>query len=141
MALDIPRTLEEWNARGAAYLPGHLELRFTKVGAEEVEAAMRVRPEVLSWNGYLHAGAVVTLADSCCGYGTVAGLPAGATGFTTMNLTSNFLGTALKGEVTCRATPLHKGRTSQVWDAAVSDGETGKLIAQFRCTQLILWPR
>lgn len=138
--IDIPQTLDEWNARGAAFLPGHLALAFSKVEADEVAGEMRVRGEVMSWNGFLHAGAVVTLADTCCGYGTLKALPKGAAGFTTMNLQTQFTGTALEGLVRARATPLHTGRSSQIWDAVVSN-EAGRAIAHFRCTQMVLWPK
>ncbi len=95
----------------------------------------------MSWNGFLHAGTVTSLADTCCGYGTLTALPTGADAFTTVDLQANFLGTALKGQVLCTANPLHVGRSTQVWDAEVTNGDTGKTIAHFRCTQLILWPR
>ena len=68
-------------------------------------------------------------------------LPAGASGFTTVELKSNMLGTARDGIVICTARPIHKGRTTQVWDAEVRRGGDNALIASFRNTQLILWPR
>ena len=141
MKIDVPKTLEEWNARGRDHMPGHMGLVFERVEAERVEAHFILSPAHLSWNGFLHAASVVTLADTCCGYGTVAGLPDGSDGFTTVDLSSNFVGTTLKGEVRCVAEPIHIGRTTQVWNATVSATETGRNIAHFRCTQLILWPR
>ncbi len=89
-------------------------------------------------NGYLHGGAVVALADTACGYGCVASLPEGATGFTTIELKTNFLGTVREGPVVAEATLTHAGRTTQVWDALVIDEERGRTIAAFRCTQLLL---
>ena len=80
MDIKIPQTLEEWNAAGAEYLPGHLGFSFIKVEPQEVVAKLTARKALGAWNGYLHAGAVVTLADTCCGYGTVRGLPQGASG-------------------------------------------------------------
>jgi uncharacterized protein (TIGR00369 family) len=100
-----------------------------------------VRPELLAPNGFLHAASVIALADTAAGYGCVASLPEGATGFTTVELKSNFLGTALDGVISATATLVHGGRTTQVWDAVVTSEETGKRIALFRCTQLVLWPR
>ena len=70
-------------------------------------------------NGFLHAASVIALADTSCGYGCVAYLPQGANGFTTIELKSNFLGTAREGAIACRA-PVHLGRTTQVWDAVVT---------------------
>ena len=141
MTLDLPETLEEWNSRGASYFPGTVGARFAKVEADEVVGGFDVRQDVMSWNGFLHAGAVVTLADTCCGYGALKALPEGANGFTTIDLSSNFVGTALEGGVTCVARPLHLGRTTQVWEATVAAKETARPMAHFRCTQMILWPR
>jgi uncharacterized protein (TIGR00369 family) len=86
----------------------------------------------------LHAGSIVTLADTLCGYGCVANLPADASGFTTIELKSNHLGTTLDGTIIGVATPLHRGRTTQVWDAVVTHKESGRTLAVFRCTQMIL---
>ena len=139
MEIQIPTTLEEWNAAGHGYLPGHLGITFLKVEPDEVIAALPVRKAVRSWNGYLHAGTVASLADTCCGYGTVRSLPEGASGFTTMEFKSNFFGSALDGVVECVATPLHQGRSTQVWDAIVRPQGAKKPMAQFRCTQMVLW--
>ena len=136
-----PRTAAEWNARGKDYLPGHIGMEILSLEPDEVRARMRVTKSLCAPNGYLHAGAVVTFADTCCGYATVRNLPEGASGFTTIELKSNFFGTTLEGDVLCSATPVHKGRTTQVWDAVVHAEATGKAIARFRCTQMILTPR
>ena len=141
MRIEIPQTLDEWNARGQDFLPGTLGMVFTRVDPDGTEARLELHKGVMSWNGFLHGGTVVAMADTCCGYGTVASLPEGASGFTTVDLTTNFLGTALEGTVICRATPLHKGRTTQVWDAQLTAEDKPKILAHFRCTQLILWPR
>jgi hypothetical protein len=65
-----PPTAEAWNQGGAEYLPGLLGIVFVKVGPDEVVAKVAVRKALMASNGYLHAGTVVTLADTCCGYGT-----------------------------------------------------------------------
>jgi 1,4-dihydroxy-2-naphthoyl-CoA hydrolase len=92
-------------------------------------------------NGYLHAGSLVALADSLCGYGCIASLPDGAAGFTTIELKTNFLGTARAGAIRCVAHPVHRGRTTQVWDAVCTDEMSGRTLAIFRCTQMVLWPK
>ena len=81
---------------------------------------------------------MVALADTACGFGCFASLPEGGTGFTTIELKSNFVGTARDGTLECEAVRVHGGRTTQVWDATVRDGE-GAQLALFRCTQLILY--
>ncbi len=129
------------NEFGADYLPGLLGLEFTGFGDGWVEAEVAIRKELMAPNGFLHAGTVVTLADTACGYGCVRVLPEGATGFTTVELKSNFLGTARDGVITCRAEAKHLGRMTQLWDATVKHRESGKVIALFRCTQMVLWPK
>jgi uncharacterized protein (TIGR00369 family) len=224
MDLPVPQTLAEWNAAGRGYLPGLIGMTFDKADVDEVVASFNVRTGVKAWNGFLHAGAVVSSADTCCGYGTVRSLPEGASGFTTVELKSNFIGTAREGAVRCVARPVHlldshistdpvrsclahrdlletapfppsshrrkpvpivrqtppclwqnrsrlssgrrleseqsailcgssarkmcehrrpvhRGRTTQVWDAVVEPTQGGKALAHFRCTQMILWPR
>ena len=131
---------EQFNQRGATALPGHLGMVVTHVSKDEVRAELEVLPHTMAPNGFLHAGSVVTLADTCSGYGCVANLPAQANGFTTIELKSNHLGTAREGTIECVARPVHLGRTTQVWDAVVSHRETGKTIALFRCTQMVLYP-
>ena len=131
---------EQFNQRGATALPGHLGMVVTHVSKAEVRAELEVLPHTMAPNGFLHAGSVVTLADTCSGYGCVANLPAQANGFTTIELKSNHLGTAREGTIECVARPVHLGRTTQVWDAVVSHRETGKTIALFRCTQMVLYP-
>ena len=132
-------TADHFNQRGADFLPGHLGVVITHVGPNEVRAELQVRQPLMAPNGYLHAGTVVTLADTCAGYGCLANLPAGASGFTTIELKSNHLGTARDGTIECHATAVHLGRTTQVWDSIVTHRETGKTIALFRCTQMVLY--
>jgi 1,4-dihydroxy-2-naphthoyl-CoA hydrolase len=134
-------TVDQLNTRGQGYLPGLMGIEFLSLEPGRLTSRLAVRPELLAPNGYLHAAAVIALADTACGYGTFTDLPDGAQNFTTIELKSNFLGTAREGSIACLATRLHSGRTTQVWDATVTDETSGKTIALFRCTQLILYPR
>ena len=134
-------TLEALNNRGAGKLPGYLGIVFTQAGASELVGELALKEVLMAPNGYLHAGTIVTLADTTCGYGSFANLPEGATGFTTIELKSNYIGTARDGTIVSRATPVHLGRTTHVWDAIVTHKESGRTIALFRCTQLILYPK
>lgn len=136
---ELP-TLDELNARGEGHLPGLIGVRFTHVEARLLRSELTIRPELLAPNGFLHAASVIALADTTCGYGTRLLLPDGASGFTTIELKSNHLGTALAGTITCEARAVHAGRTTQVWDAEVRTPD-GKVMALFRCTQAVLYPR
>lgn len=133
-------TAAYFNARSPEHLPGLLGIEILSVGPAGVESRIAVRKALFAPNGFLHAATVVALADTSCGYGCVAHLPSGATGFTTVELKSNHLGTTREGAILCAATPVHLGRTTQVWDAVVSIEGSGKKIALFRCTQMVLWP-
>lgn len=132
-------TPDHFNKRGADHLPGHLGIVITHIGRGEVRAILPIKRSLMAPNGYLHAGSVVTLADTSSGYGCVVNLPEGATGFTTIELKSNHLGTAREGTIECRATAVHLGKNTQVWDAVVTHRETSRTIALFRCTQMVLY--
>ncbi|MGQ3052041.1 MAG: PaaI family thioesterase [Roseateles sp.] len=131
--------MKDFNKLGAAHLPGYLGIVIVGAADAEVQAELPVRQELMAPNGYLHAGSIVTLADTCAGYGCPANLPEGAVGFTTIELKSNHLGTARDGTLACVAKAVHLGRTTQVWDAVVTHQDTGKTLALFRCTQMVLY--
>ena len=117
-------------------LPDVLAFEPLEIRHGYVKARMQVTDKLLAPNGFLHAASVITLADTCAGYGCVASLPDGARNFTTIELKSNFLGTARDGVIECEAKGVHLGRSTQVWDAEVT--ANGKAIALFRCTQILL---
>ena len=138
--IELPRdkTPEAFDRFGEGFFPRHLGIEVTRVAAQGVSGRLPVRPELLAPNDYLHAASVIALADTMAGYGTIANLPEGAKGFVTIELKANFIGTARDGAIICTATPLHLGRTTHVWDAVVTDEASGRKIALFRCTQMIL---
>lgn len=127
-----------FNGRSEGFLPGLMGICILEVGQGRVLATLQIRKELHALNGFLHAGTVVTLADTACGYGCVAHLPAGANGFTTIELKSNHLGTALDGVIEAEVKAVHLGRSTQVWDATVKHQGSGRTLALFRCTQMIL---
>jgi 1,4-dihydroxy-2-naphthoyl-CoA hydrolase len=117
-----------------------LEISIAEIGV--ATGRFEVADRHMAPNGYMHAASAVALADSCCGMGCMRARPEGASGFTTIELKTNLLGTAKVGEiVTCQARLVHGGRTTQVWDAEVRNETASKVIALFRCTQLILYPK
>lgn len=129
------------NDRNLTTLPGHLGIRITRLGRDGAEGGFAIAAHHMAPNGYLHAGSLVTLANSLCGMACSATLPDTARGFTTIELKSNFFATATDGHVDGIARPVHLGGTTQVWDCEVTHRETGKRMALFRCTQLVLMPR
>jgi 1,4-dihydroxy-2-naphthoyl-CoA hydrolase len=134
----VPIDIQAFVDAGRDRLPGLLGIQIDEIEEGHVRMHLPLRPELLAPNGYLHAGTVVALADSACGYGCIASLPDGATGFTTIELKTNFLATVLEGTLLVESRRAHAGRTTQVWDATVSS-ENGKTLALFRCTQLLLY--
>ncbi|MFL5942938.1 MAG: PaaI family thioesterase [Gaiellaceae bacterium] len=123
---------------GSSGFPGLLGIEFREAGDGRVRARLALEERHMAPNGYLHAGTVVGFADSGCGYGCILNLPERATGFTTIELKTNFLRSARAGAtIDCEARLVHGGRTTQLWDATVSDPE-GRTMALFRCTQLLL---
>jgi uncharacterized protein (TIGR00369 family) len=137
----LDRDLAFFNKLSEGCLPGLLGVKVLQVGQGVLRAELAIEARHFAANGFLHAGTVVTLADTGAGYACVAHLPEGASGFTTVELKSNHLGTAREGRILAEVRSAHLGRTTQVWDATVSHVETGKTIALFRCTQMILWPK
>lgn len=127
--------------RGTEYLPGYLGIELVELAQGSLLARMPVKQLHIAPNEFLHAASVVALADSACGYATIAHLPEGAQSFTTVELKTNFVGTVRDGSISCVATAQHMGRNTHVWDAVVTDETSGRKIALFRCTQMILWPK
>ena len=130
-------TLSQLREAGENGFPGLVGVEVDEAVGGVVRARLQLRDEHLAPNGYLHAGVVITLADTACGYGCILSLPEGGLGFTTIELKTNFLRTARSGTISCEATRVHGGRTTQLWDATVRD-EDERTLALFRCTQLVL---
>jgi uncharacterized protein (TIGR00369 family) len=134
-------TAATFNAIGEGRLPGFLGIEILTLAGPRVTARLAIGPHHEAPNGYLHAATVIALADTACGYGCLANLPAGATGFTTIELKANFVGTLTEGALHCEAELVHGGRSTHLWDATVSAEADGRLLAVFRGTQLLLRPR
>jgi len=134
-------SIEVLNECGSEYLPGYLGIEILELAPNTLSSRMPVKKLHFAPNDFLHAASIVALADTSCGYATIAHLPEGAQSFTTIELKSNHLGTVKEGSIACVATAQHLGRNTQVWDAVVTDEATGRKIALFRCTQMILWPK
>ncbi|CAN7525347.1 PaaI family thioesterase [Phenylobacterium sp. LjRoot225] len=136
---DLARQFTEMQ-RGT--LPGELGMVWEAVETGRVQGHLVVEARHMAPNGFLHAASVIALVDTACGYGCRASLPDGASGFTTLELKSNFLASARPGDVVgCEARLVHGGRQTQVWDAEAVNRASGKTMAVFRCTQMVLYPR
>jgi uncharacterized protein (TIGR00369 family) len=138
--LNTDRDADYFNRLSREHLPGYLGVIVTAVDPGVLRAELQLRKELFAPNGFLHAGSVITLADTAAGYACVAHLPDGAEGFTTLELKANFLRATREGVLRCEARAVHLGRTTQVWDATVYSGEDDRPVAVFRCTQLVIYP-
>jgi uncharacterized protein (TIGR00369 family) len=118
--------------------PGIVGVTILSAAADDVVGRLDVTAELVAGTGFLWAPVVITLADWLCSVGIGANLSEGSS-FTTIELKTNFPGTVREGgAIRGRAVPAHRGRTTQVWDVAVEDEANGKVIALFRCTQMVL---
>jgi uncharacterized protein (TIGR00369 family) len=133
----VELTLAQLQEAGATGLPGLLGIEIQEAGDGRAHARLELGEQHQAPNGYLHAGTVVALADSACGYGCILSLPEGARGFTTIELKTNFVRSVQTGTIECEARLVHGGRTTQIWDATVAAAD-GRQMALFRCTQLLL---
>ncbi|EGG18923.1 phenylacetic acid degradation-related protein [Cavenderia fasciculata] len=137
-------TNQEWlkllQQRAVGGLPHHMNFEIVGIDDQGVDSQMIVRNHHLAANGYIHAGSLITLADTCCGFGCFSKLPIGSIGFTTIELKSNFFGTSNEGAlIKCRATMVHSGKSTQVWNAILTDATNNKTMAMFTCTEMILY--
>lgn len=134
------------NAQGANEffadrLPGRLRCLLDSADKDLVVGHVDVDESLIAGTGFLFAPVVVALADFCAAIGCGHNTPENAS-FTTVELKTNFLSSARVGErVVCRTTPVHVGRQTHVWDSVVTNETTGKTMALFRCTQLVLYPK
>jgi uncharacterized protein (TIGR00369 family) len=113
-------------------------VKFVEADKDRVVAKMQVRPDLCTLHHTIHGGAIMAFADSVGAAATVINLPADAKGTTTLESKTNFIGGAKEGStVTATATPVHRGRRTQVWQTRL-ETEDGKLVAIVTQTQLVL---
>jgi len=117
--------------------PGLMGVEMTEVTPDRVCATLRVRPDLCTLGGILHGGAIMAFADTLGAVGTVVNMPEGAR-TATIESKTNFIGgarvdTTVHGE----ATPIHKGKTTQVWQTRVT-GADGKLVGIVTQTQIVM---
>ncbi len=137
--MDESKNVDYFNQISKEKFPAYLGIEITQVKPGELRAKMKIQPQFFAPNGFVHAGSIVTLADTLAGYATVAHLPEGAKAFTTLELKSNFLGAAREGDLEAIAIPEHTGRSTHVWQVSVYHAEKQKKVAFFTCTQLVIY--
>ena len=119
-------------------LAEHLGIRFVEATAERVIAEVEHRPALTTVGGAMHGGTLMALADTVGAAATFLNLPAGAS-TTTLESKTNFFAAGKAGVVRAEATPLHRGRRTQVWQTRVTDA-SGRLLSLTIQTQMVLMP-
>lgn len=132
--------LQQINALYADKLAGLLGISFDDVGDDEIKASMEISPLHLTPSGFVQTSVLLALADSACSIGCMANLPAGASGFLTIECKPNLLGTVRGGIINCIASITDREHASQTWEATISCQSSGRTIAQFHCAQHIIYP-
>ncbi len=117
--------------------PRLMGIRFVEATLDRLVAELEVRDELLTGDR-VHGGTLMAFADTVGAVATVINLPPGA-GTTTLESKTNFLAAGRDGILRAEATPLHKGRTTMVWQTRVTD-ETGRLVSLTTQTQIVLRP-
>lgn len=133
------RDIEYFNNLSKGHFPELLGIEIIHVEEGKMQAEMAVKKEYFAPNGFLHAGSIVTFADTIAGYSSMAHLPENGKSFTTLEFKSNFVRAIREGKLKCECLAEHLGRTTQVWRVIVSDAKSSKKVALFSCTQLILY--
>ena len=112
-------------------------VEMTEVTQDRVCATLRVRPELCTGGRILHGGAIMAFADTLGAVGTVVNMPEGAR-TATIESKTNFIGGApVDSTVHGEATPIHRGRTTQVWQTRVTSAD-GKLVGIVTQTQIVM---
>jgi uncharacterized protein (TIGR00369 family) len=130
----------QFQERLKGILPELLGIQLVEVTPDKVLATLKVRPELCTTGKILHGGSIMAFADTLGAVGTVVNMPQGY-GTATIESKTNFIGGAVEGTtVTGESTPVHKGRTTQVWQTRITNAE-GKLVALVTQTQIVMPPR
>ena len=131
LADDLQKTLE-------GLFPEKLSIRFLEASKDEIRAEVDVTRDLCTMPGRMHGGALMAFADTLGAYGTFLNLPGHST--TTLESKSNFFSAGVEGgKVVARATPIHRGRSTMVWQTRI-ERDDGKLVALVTQTQMVLAP-
>jgi 1,4-dihydroxy-2-naphthoyl-CoA hydrolase len=131
--MTTPENLDHWAAMSAGTLGDTLGIRLLEVTAERVVATMPVERKVHQPFGLLHGGASVALAETVASVGACQNVDLALEIAVGMEINANHLRGVTSGWVTATGLPLHRGRTSQVWEVRIVD-EAGRLVCISRCT-------
>jgi uncharacterized protein (TIGR00369 family) len=127
-------TLQE---RMKGLLPDLLGVELVEVTPDRIKATLDVKQQLCTVGGVLHGGAIMAFADTLGAVGTIVNLPQGHH-TTTLESKTNFIGAAaLGGRVAAECTPVHRGRTTQVWQTRITN-DAGKLVALVTQTQMVI---
>jgi uncharacterized protein (TIGR00369 family) len=134
------QTADQIQSRIASHFSGLMGVKIEEVAADKIVASLLVRSDLCTAGGICHGGAVMAFADTVGAVGTVANLAAGERTVTIESKT-NFMGAGpVNTRIVAESVPLHRGRTTQVWQTTIRQAEGGKLVAVVTQTQMVLPP-
>ena len=132
--------VKQMNSLAKDSFVSHLGIKITKVNKQGAVAKLKVSKAIMAPNALIHGGAITSLADTACGFGTMYHLKKDQM-FATIELKTNFISAVQRGIIVCEATLIHKGKTLHVWDSKIFEEKSLKVIALFRCTQMIIYQK
>ena len=140
--IDFSKILnvKQMNSLAKDSFVSHLGIKITKVNKKGAVAKLKVSKAIMAPNALIHGGAITSLADTACGFGTMYHLKKDQM-FATIELKTNFISAVQRGIIVCEATLIHKGKTLHVWDSKIFEEKSLKVIALFRCTQMIIYQK
>ena len=130
------RNIKAMNSLAKDSFVSYLGIKITKITKNFSQAKLKISKKIKAPNGLIHGGAITSLADTACGFGTMYHLKQEM--FATIELQTNFISAVEKGTLICNAKLVHKGKSLHVWDAEVIEEKNLKIVALFRCTQMII---
>jgi len=140
--IDFSKILnvKQMNSLAKDSFVSHLGIKIAKINKQGAVAKLKVSKVIMAPNGLIHGGAITSLADTACGFGTMYHLKKDQM-FATIELKTNFISAVQRGTIVCEATLIHKGKTLHVWDSKIFEEKSLKVIALFRCTQMIIYQK
>lgn len=129
--------VEHLNAHNTNTLMQALGIQFTTVTEHYIEATMPVDHRTKQVYGLLHGGATLALAETLGSVGAMLSVDEKTQRCVGLEINGNHLRSATEGQVLGRATPIHVGKRTQVWEIKVTD-QDNRLVSICRFTVAVI---
>lgn len=135
--LSLNTPLETINMAMQNSLIGNLGIQIEKIAAGEVKATMPVCPQTTRPDGLLHGGAILALAETLAGLGSMLVIDMNEFDIRGIHVTGSHTGSVRGGTVQATAKIIHQGNQTHVWNVDVTNGD-GRLVSTIRVTNMIV---